>query len=89
MFFILCYFYFIIFVFLNFCSYFEFFILIMISEESAANTFSKIMEEGNALLEATIIEEVLQLRLTVSESANKKDIYVGEIRNMEEHEKLK
>ena len=41
------------------------------------------MEEDSAILEAGIIEKVLQLRLTVSESPDAISVYVGEITNIE------
>ena len=58
-------------------------------EKSEPNTFHKIMEQGNTLLETGVIGDVLQFRLTVTESVNVKNIYIGEIRSLEEHMKLK
>lgn len=47
------------------------------------------MQEGNALLEAGVTEDILRLRLTVSESPDIVNVYIGEIRNLDENEKLK
>lgn len=47
------------------------------------------MEEDNVLLEAAASSLSLQLRLIVTESPNAKNTYIGEINNLDEHEKLK
>lgn len=47
------------------------------------------MQEGKALLEAAIINDFLRFRLIISESADINNVYIGEIRNFEDHMKLK
>ena len=58
-------------------------------EKSEENTFHKIMEEGNSVLEVGITEQVLRVRLTVTEPVDMVNVYIGEIRNICDHEKLK
>lgn len=47
------------------------------------------MQQNNVLLDATINSSSLLIRLTVFESSNNKTVYTGEIKNLDEYEKLK
>ena len=58
-------------------------------EKSKASFSLKIGDETNFILEAGIIGEILQFKLTITESLGMKNIYIGEIKSMEEHQKLK
>lgn len=46
------------------------------------------MEERNSVLEVGIFEGILRLRLTVTESVGLTHVYIGEIRDICDHEKL-
>lgn len=47
------------------------------------------MEDGNVLLQAGIIEEVLRLRLIVSENVDNANVYTGEINSLDSYEQLR
>lgn len=58
-------------------------------DKTTNNIFKRIMDKNNTLLEAGIIDQSLQLRLTVSEHVNSKKVYVEQLKSLQKHEQLK
>lgn len=54
-------------------------------EKSESNNLYKIIEEGNTIIEAGVIDNVLRLKLSIFNSFHIPNVYIGEIRNLNEH----
>lgn len=52
------------------------------------NSFRKIKQCDNILIEAAIINEILKLKLTVLKSDNLTNVFVGEIKSLKEYKSL-